>query len=60
MIRAVGYIKGSIDSLVLNTNSPFIFLSIFCFVQCNGLKFLSSIPTPVYKLVSTSSELLIE
>ena len=60
IILEVGYTCDSNESLVLNTISPLTFLSIFCFVQLNGLKFLSSTPCKVYKLVSTSSDAVIE
>ena len=37
IIFAVGKISDSIESLALETNSPLMFLSTFCFVQLNGL-----------------------
>ena len=56
IIFAVGKIKGSNTSLDLPTNSPLIFLSVFCFVQETGFGLIKSIPCPKYLLVSTLSE----
>ena len=42
---AVGYIKGSIESLDFEMISLPITLSIFCLVHFKGLKLTSSIPT---------------
>ena len=46
------------ESLAFDTASPAIFLSTFCLVQLMGLDTVL-IPKPVYKLVSTLSEVVI-
>ena len=58
MILPVGYTSGSIESLALDTASPAIFLSTFCLVQLMGLGTVL-IPNPVYKFVSTLSDVVI-